>query len=59
QSFLPFIPIGLRLGERRYAKFMPMKSFLDNRVREAMSAGWPTVSSKLWFFFLTHMGASL
>ncbi len=38
---------------------MPMKSFIDNSVRVAMSADWPTALYKLWFFSLTHMGASL
>jgi hypothetical protein len=43
----------LRLGEKRYAKLMPMKSFIDNSVR------WPTAPYKLLFFFLTHLDASL
>ena len=31
-----------RLGPERYARFMPMKSFLDMGVRVGMSADWPT-----------------
>ena len=41
----------LRLGEKRYAELMPMKSFIDNSVQVAMSADWPTASHMLWFLF--------
>ena len=48
-----------RFSAKRYAKLMPMKSFIDNDVRVAMRAGWPTAAYNLLFFSLTHMGASL
>ena len=47
-----------RLGNVN-AKLMPMKSLIDNNVRVAMGADWPTASHMWWFFFLDSYGVLL
>jgi len=38
---VPSVAGPIRLGEDRYAAYMPMKSFINNGVRLTLSADWP------------------